>query len=769
MRNLTATGILAVAYLLVGGCSGYDDPIGPTNTNSGNGATGTALPGTNVALFEPVTGLLLGTLPFPTDLYFANTTDGTLNIQPPNAFSPNQASLNAMDGFSTNAVIREPFGGALKASSLTAGSIVIIPVVTDNLQHLATVGIAGPPLVLGTDFTAAPAADAPSILEITPLHPLMPSTCVQNGMFLGASCTKSTGYLVVLNNGITDASGNAAVPDADYATIQKALATGSCKGITNATLNGICQLVGAHMQVIAGAAQAFPPLAPALNPANIVLTFSFTTESTTDTLQLLYEKTAAIAKVQPPTLVVQPAIVPTPMGPVQITTNTPPLPGLGKANLYVGVLSIPYYLSKSDPLNGSWQAPPSVLDPTSTFVTRFNPLPVATQTLQIPVLMSVPNSIPGPWPVLIFQHGITRNREDMIAVADSFGELGFVVAAIDIPLHGITSNVTADPFYASAANPVYKGLGLPATQMSIERTFDLMVQTPGTIDPSGTNFINFTNALTLRDNFREAAADLFTFELALPNLAIPASSNVIASTLAPAPLHFLGHSLGAMVGSVLLGVIPATDITSATLANPGGNITVLTQNSPTFGPLVNAGLEAKGVAPGTTLYAQYFRDFQTVIDSGDPINYIAIATAQHPIHLLQVVGAAQPPAGCGPGPMQLPGCPDQVIPNSATAALITASKYAPPPLAPEMLTRIKAPAAPGALFDTMGTPPGFRAFLNFTQGDHGSIIDNKVPAVTAEMQGEAISFTGSAVPPAGLPATTPGTAILISDPLVIQP
>ena len=64
---------------------------------------------------------------------------------------------------------------------------------------------------------------------------------------------------------------------------------------------------------------------------------------------------------------------------------------------------------------------------------------------------------------------------------------------------------------------------------------------------------------------------------------------------------------------------------------------------------------------------------------------------------------------------------------------------------------------------------GFRAFLNFTQGDHGSIIDNKVPAVTAEMQGEAISFTGSAVPPAGLPATTPGTAILISDPLVIQP
>jgi hypothetical protein len=43
-----------------------------------------------------------------------------------------------------------------------------------------------------------------------------------------------------------------------------------------------------------------------------------------------------------------------------------------------------------------------------------------------------------------------------------------------------------------------------------------------------------------------------------------------------------------------------------------------------------------------------------------------------------------------------------------------------------------------------------------------------VPAVTTEMQTEAISFTGSPVPPAGLPATTPGTAILIANPTVIQ-
>ena len=108
-------------------------------------------------------------------------------------------------------------------------------------------------------------------------------------------------------------------------------------------------------------------------------------------------------------------------------------------------------VSKAAPLTGSWQAPPFPLDTTSTNVTRYNPLPVATQNLLIPVLLTVPNAKSAGggtppaagWPVLIFQHGITRSREDMFGVADSFADAGFVVAAIDLPLHGITS--TSDP------------------------------------------------------------------------------------------------------------------------------------------------------------------------------------------------------------------------------------------------------------------------------------------------------------------------------------
>jgi pimeloyl-ACP methyl ester carboxylesterase len=756
MNKVFAAGIVS-GVLLLNGCSGsggWGPAVGVANLSSGNGNPGGSTPpsqkAAGTALFQPAAGVL----PYPTDLYFAGSTDGTLNIQPANALMPNQAAINALDGFSTNAVIRENFGGALDPKSFArAGAITIVPVITDNLTK-ATTGFLGgipKPLTLGTDFAAASATDAlvgPSILEMTPLHPLAPSTCISGGTFLGPNCKTGTGYLVILTNAITDAAGHAAVPDTDYATIKAALASGGpkCPSITDATLNGICQLTGAHLQL----AQAL-----GINPANIVLTFSFTTESTVDTLELLSATTL------PQALKLNATNLPT-------SVANPLLPG--HSNIFVGALTIPYYLSKSAPLTGYWNAPPFPLDPSSTFVTRFNPLPVATQSLMIPVLATVPNGsslfvqactahppCPTTWPVLIFQHGITRSREDMLAVADSFADAGFAVVAIDLPLHGVTS--TKDPLYASAANPLYAGLGLPANEMSIERTFDIQT-TPGTIDTSGSHFINLTSLLTSRDNLREGAADLVTFERSIAGAVIANAGN--SPIFASGATHYLGHSLGAIVGTVFLGIVPATDVSAGSLASPGGKVAQLLIDSPTFAPVINAGLEAQGLTPGTTLYAQFFRDSQTVVDAGDPINYIALAAAQHPIHLLQVVGATPAPANCNP---QAPanGCPDQVVPNSATQALINASDYGPVPL-----MKISATQAP-----VVTNAAGIRGYVNFTQGDHGSIIDDVVPAVTAEMQTEAISFTGAPIPLPpplpSIPANPPGSTLLLADPAVIAP
>ena len=714
MNKLITAATLCSAVLVSACAGGGYGSVGSSDTTGFNGnpggSTPPAQPAPATALFHPASGQL----PYPTDLYFAGSTDGTLNIQPANALMPNQAAINALDGYSPNAVIRENFSTALNPATLAA-SVIVLPVVTDNLTK-ATIGVAGPPLTPGVDYTIASATDlgvGPTILEITPLHPLTPSTCIANGQFLGANCATGNGYLVILTNGIKDASGNTAQPDTDYAAIRAAaLADPNCASISDPTLNGICRLTAAHLAI---AVQGLH-----LDPTTIVLTFSFTTESTVDTMELLSATTLA-----------GPA-EPIKVNPTGLNTHliNPALPGI--ADVYVGVLSIPYYLSRSAPLTGYWHAPPFPLDTSSTFVTRFNPLPAPTETLLIPVLVTVPNASSGQsapaggWPVVIFQHGITRNRLDMFAVGDSFAQAGFVTVGIDLPLHGITTPFNpADPttiFYATGANPFYAGLGLPATG-SIERTFDLDAENnvsgapgpDGVIDPSGVHFINLTSLLTSRDNLREGVADLITFAHALPALNIPGGVN-------PSSLHYLGHSLGAIEGSTYLSVVPSALVSTGSLAMPGGELTQLLLNSPTFAPQINAGLEAQGLQPGTTLYAQFFRDSQTVVDAGDPINYFPLAVAQHPLHVIQVVGGS---------PMAAGGTflPDQVVPNVATQNLIAVGG----------LTQVHPPGAAAAQLDV---------FVNFTAGTHGSILDPTCggtteplcAAATAEMQREAVVF-----------------------------
>jgi|GEM_PF-216075 len=792
MKRLIAVGLVSSALLLVSGCgnTGYGTTTGKADLTGFNGNPGTpscnnpARPA-NTALYCPAAGIL----PYPFDAYFAGSTDGTLNIQPPNATWPNQPFLNDVDGFSTTASIRERFNGPIDAASLAApGAVVMIHINTNNAGPQAkgpvtpaAVGGTGAfaPLTgcvvggacAGADYSVGVAADDPTILEITPLHPLAASTCLPTPPATTSPCqTAPNGgngeaYLVLLTKAIT-VGGAAAAPDVDYASFQQALASGgpTCPGISDATLNALCQLTGAHL----GLAQLYAQVAPGFNPANVVASFSFSTESTLDTLTLM-SLTAnpagqTIAAYHPPGFT---------------TAAIPNLNLPGHADVYIGALSIPYYLGTpaqgaTAPVTAWWQAPPFALDSTSTNVTRFNPLPVATNGhLLIPLLVTVPNNSslyaqalggnavppPGGWPVLIFQHGITRSREDMFAVADSFADAGFVVAAIDLPLHGVTN--TTDPLYASAANPLYKPLNLlPTDQMSIERTFDLELITPGTIDPSGSHAINLTSPLVTRDGLREGVIDLVMLTRLLPGLQLGA-----AGTINPAGIHYLGHSLGAIEGTLLMGVVGTgaggvPTISTATLANPGGLLPQILITSPSFAPQINAGLEAQGLIPGSTLYANFWRDIQTLWDPGDPINYIVLATAQHPIHMLQVVGSTPPPANCTPSAPPPNNCPDQVVPNPTTQVLITASMYGPEPL-----MHITAGQAPLVV-----NPNGIRGYVNFIEGDHGSIIDDKVPAVTAEMQLEAISFTGAPIPPViPLPGTTPGTTLLLGNPAVIQP
>ncbi|MGH8496503.1 MAG: hypothetical protein ACREVN_10260 [Gammaproteobacteria bacterium] len=672
IRNAMA---IAATALLLGGClSGADNPAEQPDPQPAPSPAPTAFR----ALFVPQGGIV----PFPNDLFFNGSTDGTLNL-PVTAFTPNAAALNTLDGYSTTAVIRARFSEMLDPASLLGGQTVHVFEVQVDPATKATVGFVAA-LVPGTDYSIGIAPDidsSGSIVEITPLRPL----------------NEKSGYLVVLTNGILGSDGAAAEPDEIFQAIKDALAAGET--LPDPTLDAIKQLTGAHFAIAS---------AVGIDPSSIVSSFSFSTQSITDVMLAVDATTSAQA------------------AGFQFTgLNTSQINPLlsGSADVYAGTVDVPYYLSRTEPLTGFWLGGPSPLDASSNFLTRFNPLPLATETLSVPALLT----LPGPnstyvmgggtqpaegWPVIVFQHGITRNRTDMFAIADAFADSGWAVVSIDQPLHGLT-----DPM-----NPLF--------QAGIERTFDLDLvnnadgsQGPdGMIDSSGTHYINLTSLPTTRDNLRQSAADLIVLTRSVPAVDLDGDQ---VSDLDGDRIHFVGQSLGAIVGTTFLGV--NADARTATLANGGGTISVLVRESQTFGPRISAGLQAAGLVPDTTLFNQFFRDAQTVIDSGDPINFAVSAAAMHPIHMIEVLG-------------------DTVVPNSATERL--AAEMALPTI-----------NTPGPNLVTHG-------IVRFTEGGHGSLLDPTASvAATTEMQTQMVVFAaGNAL--AGLPGD--GQVILISNPAVIQ-
>src|SRR5688572_27726879 len=277
MKRLTAAVVILVAAMAVGGCSSSVEnspDVGPTDPTAGNGnpAGGGAppAPAVTAALFQPAQGIF----PFPFDLYFSGTTDGTINIQPANGLIPNQVGLNALDGWSTTAPIRIRFGGALNPASFSAATIRVYQVTVSNTNK-AVSGFTRP-LTYGTEFTAGLATDTgvgPTILEIRPVVPLQPSAGPATPT---SPLPEGTGYLVLLTNGIQMANGTAAAADVDYGTIKTTLgptiAPANCASLPNAPMQGACGFTASHLLVAAN-----PALGPlALNPANVIVSFHFT-------------------------------------------------------------------------------------------------------------------------------------------------------------------------------------------------------------------------------------------------------------------------------------------------------------------------------------------------------------------------------------------------------------------------------------------------------------------------------------------------------------
>jgi len=690
-----------------------------------------------VAVFAPSAG----DIPVPNDLLFSGTMDVTLNIPvtDPNDLSDPLVALNSLDGWSTTAPFVLRFSRDVDPATVIAGdSVRMFEVTTLTLANLP---VGGPvtgvvrELVAGTEYTLGVAAEYPgsTAFRVTPERALLAST-------LGAKRT----YMVVCTDTIEDTSGFAVSPDREYfiATTETAFDP----------MNPATQQLAQLQQILL--AMEFAADAAGIDRATIVLTASFTTQSVGSQLGAALtiaggDEAALIASVCAGIPAGCVDTTPSPFstamgaaGPAPIATTAVLLgAGPGLANVYVGALTAPYYstaatnntfgapTSDQAPLVNSWRARyPFTLTDTARNLTRFNPLPEATGAERFPLLITLPNVASGQvepmngWPVVIFQHGITRIRTDALAVADTLAAAGFAVVSMDLPMHGLDSS-----------SPLFLGYQSGALR---ERTFGLdllnnMTGAPGpdgVVDPSGQWFLNLANLQNSRDNLHQGAADLANLRATI------GSFTVGGQALDPTAVHFFGHSLGAVVALPYLTL--GSGFETITLAEPGGGIPYLLDASVSFGPTLRAGLAAAGVQPGTPDYTSFLFAAQTVVDSADPVNFgAALGQRGIPLLLHEVIGG---------GP--LGGLPDQTIPNTVPGRPLSGTE---PLISALGLGRITA---------TVNDVNGVSGAVRFIEGDHGSVLDPTAnAAATAEMQSQIASFLASV-----------GTQVTVSDPTVID-
>lgn len=683
-----------------------------------------------VASFDPSKGVV----PFPNNLLLSGTTDLTLNIPVADPSAPSAGptlAMNALDGFSTTAPWSTSFSTPVDPASLVGGSSVRVFQVKLSGPGGGVVAVERE-LASPAEFVVAPVPSDTSgrTIAIVPTKPLQ----------------QMTSYMAVLTDGIKDAGGNNVRGSLVYQLAKRSspLCANNTSLIAALPASTACALE--PLRLLTNTQEAAAATA-GVDPARIALSWVMTTQNIT--APLLARR--SVIEQSPPA---KTTIAPTGQTLGDLGLGLPPV-----ADIYVGTIDLPYYLdapsesAPAAPLSGSWQAAPGAyvppfdqagLDPTSTHVTFANPLAVAKSTQAAPLLLTVPNEASGKtkpaagWPLVIFQHGITRNRTDMFAVAGTLAAQGFAVVAIDLPLHGITDE--NNPFYIG--NTPFAALG------ARERTFDLdLVDNAtgapgpdGAIDGSGTHFTNLTSLLTSRDNLREGVVDLLELSHAVQGMHYSPGTDFDT-----AKVRFVGQSLGGIVGLTFLAIDPS--VKAGVLSVPGGGIARLLDASPTFGPRIHAGLAAAGIEQGTPLYDTFMAATQTVIDSGDPINFAGNNTllltqydedgvvSQYGKSLLvqEVVGGGDV-------------LPDQVIPNSVPGAPLSGTE-------PLIAALHLFPISESVQLSTNGVQGAVR----FLQGEHGSLLDpTDFPAATQEMQGEMASFIA-----------TGGNAVQVANPSIL--
>lgn len=722
--NKVLTGITLLTSLMLVACGG--GPAEPKIPGSGDG--GSSGGGSQVAM-SPVFSPASGNIPVPNDLLFNGSQDLTLNIpsdNPTDMSNPTNA-INALDGWSTHAPFTISFtqtGATVDASSIVGGSSLRL-FKTSVLRPEVKPGIIAPTgpvtgiekeLTFGVDYVFSSVNG--NTIAIVPLKPF----------------EAQASYMVVLTNAIKDSNGKPLAGDSAYNLLKS---TTELSGAT-AALEPVRKLVDAMLKAAEGAG---------VSRDSAILSYQFTIQSIADALitaKKVYIDLPASQGVMPATSF------------SSLMTDTTPFTSIGAANLYKGQITLPYLSgipSATNPLavvNDYWVGAdmiPTAQGPVANplaggFLTYANKLAQKRGDETVPLLVSLPKNpaCPKPYPVMIFQHGITSDRTAMLGVADSMANACTAVVSMDQPLHGIAADNRVHQGLQAASGGalgIFAGYGSGLR----ERTFgvDLMNNTTrapgqdGTPDASGAHTINLKNLLASRDNLRQASLDLLTLERAIPSMDVDGDGT---PDFDGQKISFMGHSLGGIVGSNYVAL--SGSVKQSIIATASGSIAQMLNASQTFGPVIRGGLaSAANQDPASAEFLagtlpSFLFAAQTVVDSGDPVNYAPLALANNiPTLALQIKN-------------------DSVVPNAVATAPLSGSIS---------LAKLYG------LQTVTDTTAADRAFLKFVKGNHAT------PLTPAGANGatEYLSTTVAIQTAIATFVATGGTNVVVSDTTLVEP
>ncbi|MBB1371115.1 VolA/Pla-1 family phospholipase [Pseudoalteromonas sp. SR45-4] len=730
--------------------------------------------------FDPANGVIS----VPNDLLMSGTQDGTLNIPgelndanvsiPRAAYANPQLALGALDGWSTQVPFKIdltfPPNVSLDATSAgTPGSVRIFEVImgaslTDEQCSQAPAGAACKlvgELQFGVDFITQASGDAVAVIPLKPFK-------------AGSS------YINVLTTELKDSQGRAIEPSSTYATVKQEapLITPSqlaLQGAVNSYENVVVSSGNITKdEIIFSAAMTMQSAGPVLGTIKKLLAASLQNPNLTKPVLSIPNQDMTTVKGKfsyfPDVFAgVQyqrgsinlPQYLGTPTGKKNSDLNDTYWQGMcDNAVAVLGYKAQAGAAFPTDPISENDGACAALSDgklrdlglDSTRHLTKYNSIPKEQSVEKVPVqitkpilpiingvrasLQLAPIAMPeSGWPVVIMQHGITTNKETMLALTAQLSIQGFATIAIDHPRHG-------------------------------ERGID--VDADGNDDFNATtgsvlSYMNLSSLLVARDSLRQSSADLLALRLGINFSGDP--------TLNPRDVSYVGHSLGSIVAPAFIAqanspmaesLDPLFNVNTVALASGGGGIASFLLESATFGPFIqgsvlsqagtteatefNAFLQGDAISNcgalqsdmqaflscGYTEYAtaltmagetgklanikgvmtQFAFAAQTALDSGDPTNYAATVKAlETPVYMNVVVGD-----GAG-------NKPDQVIPPSVASNPLAGSL----PLANFMgLETVSTSQAPSA------TPSSY--LVKFTKGHHGSVL---TPAPSEEAGSDA--------------------------------